>query len=210
MADKGPTGLTAGSDATAAVFHGVEGGNSRKFTGQQIADIEHAHAIADVTGLQAALDAKIDDSQAEAGGLAVLGAANAAAVRAAAGLVIGTDVQAYNANITNRIIAFFFTTTPTDDEVLCLYNAAESITLADDFAGSVGDVGTNPTASFVLDVQVNGASVGSITISTGGAFTFATTGGSVALVSGDQLKVVAPSSADATIANVSITLKGAL
>ena len=109
-----------------------------------------------------------------------------------------------------RPIAFFFTTTPTSSEVLLLYTAAESITLADDFAGSVGDVGTNPTASFVLDVQKNGASVGSITISTGGAFTFATTGTTVSLAAGDQLKVVAPASADATVANVSITLKGSL
>lgn len=95
MADKGPTGLNPGSNAAAAVFHGVEGGNSRGFTGQEIADLAQVD-IADVDGLQAELDSKIDDSQAGAGGLAVLGAANAAAVRAAAGVVIGTDVQAYS------------------------------------------------------------------------------------------------------------------
>lgn len=109
-----------------------------------------------------------------------------------------------------RNISFFFTSTPTSSEVLLLYTACESITLADDFAGSVGDVGTNPTASFALDVQKNGSSIGTITISTGGAFTFATTGASVSLVSGDQVKIVAPASVDATVADVSITLKGAL
>lgn len=107
-----------------------------------------------------------------------------------------------------RPIAFFFTTAPTASEVLLLYTACENISLADDFAGSVGDVGTNPTASFALDVQKNGSSIGSITVSTGGTFTFATTDGAVSLVSGDQLKIVGPGSADATIANVSITLKG--
>lgn len=160
--------------------------------------------------LLAALAAKLDDSQASALGLILLAAADAAAARAALGLVIGTDVLAFNANVTNRLIAFFFTTTPTASEVLLLYTAAEAITLADDFAGSVGDVGINPTASFVLDVQVNGVSVGTITISTLGVFTFATTGGAVVLAIGDRLKIVGPAVADATCADVSVTLKGAL
>lgn len=109
-----------------------------------------------------------------------------------------------------RPVAFFFTTTPTASEVLLLYTACESITLADDFAGSVGDVGTNPASSFVLDVQKNGASVGTVTISTGGVFTFVTSGSTVSLAVGDQLKVLGPVTPDTTIANVSITFKGAL
>lgn len=107
-----------------------------------------------------------------------------------------------------RPIGFFFTSTPTASEILVLYTAVEAITIADDFAGSQGDVGTNPTTSFVLDVQKNGTSIGSVTISTAGAFTFATTGGAVSLAAGDQLKVVAPAVADATAADVSITFKG--
>lgn len=120
----------------------------------------------------------------------------------------GSAWQAAGGGSNVRPIAFFFTTTPTASEVLCLYTACESITLADDFAGSVGDVGTNPTSSFALDVQKNGASVGTITISTGGSFTFVTSGGSVSLASGDQIKVVGPVTPDATCADVSITLKG--
>lgn len=100
MADKGPSALTAGATPTGPeIMAATQGGNSRKFTFAQILAIAHAHAIADVTGLQAALDAKLDDSQAGAGGLAVLGAANAAAARTAAGLVIGTDVQAHDAEL---------------------------------------------------------------------------------------------------------------
>lgn len=94
MADKAPTGLTAASALDGSeVVHVVQGANSRKTTTQDIANLATGLAISDITNLQTELDNKIDDSQAAAGGLAVLGAANAAAVRAAAGLVIGTDVM---------------------------------------------------------------------------------------------------------------------
>ena len=126
-------------------------------------------------------------------------------------LLVATSGSTFsNVGGTNRPIAFFFTTTPTASEILCLYTACEAITFADDFAGSVGDCGTNPTASFALDVQKNGSSVGTITISTAGALTFTTTGTTVSLAAGDQLKIVAPATADDTVADVSITLKGAL
>ena len=109
-----------------------------------------------------------------------------------------------------RPIGWFFTSAPLTSEVLALYTAAESITLADDFAGSQGDVGTNPAATFTMTVQKNGSTVGTVAISTGGVFTFATTGTTVSLVAGDQLKIVAPAGVDASVANVSVTLKGVL
>lgn len=74
-------------------------GNSRRMLTGDIASVSHTHAEADVTGLTAALAAKLDDSQAGATGLAVLGAASEAAARAAIGAVIGTDVQAYDADL---------------------------------------------------------------------------------------------------------------
>jgi hypothetical protein len=107
----------------------------------------------------------------------------------------------------DKPIAFFFTFRPDSLEPLLLFSCTEAVTLADDFAGSVGHVGTNPGLSFVMDVQKNGSSIGSITISTGGIITFATTGTTVNLVPGDQLKVLAPAATDGSIANVSITLK---
>lgn len=108
-------------------------------------------------------------------------------------------------------VGFFFTTTPTTSEVLLLHTFHDAVSFLDDFTGQFsGDVGTNPTSSFAMDIQKNGVSVGTITVGTGGAITIATTGGSLAFAAGDQIKIVAPVSADATCANFSGTFKGTI
>lgn len=110
-------------------------------------------------------------------------------------------------------VGFFFTTALTASEVAVSHTFTEAVTFADDFAGSVGRAGTNPAASFAMDVQKNSGSgwtsVGTITISTAGVFTFVTAGGAVDFAIGDSLRVVGPAVADAA-AGVSITLKGAV
>src|SRR6185312_5912361 len=78
-----------------------------------------------------------------------------------------------------------------------------NFTFPANFAGSGGSVGTNPTSSAVFTVQKNGSTIGTITISTGGAFTFATTGGSSKTVAkDDRIAIVAPSPQDSTLADV--------
>lgn len=117
-------------------------------------------------------------------------------------------------------IGFFFTTTPAVSEVIAIHPVTDAFTLPANFASpdSKGACGTNPTASFVLDVQrslaaspTSFSSIGTITISTGGAFTFATASGtSKSIAAGDVIKIVAPSPVDATCANVAVTLKGSM
>jgi len=105
---------------------------------------------------------------------------------------------------------FFFTAAPAANAVLFLHTFTDSCTLLDDFLGAVGKVGTNPTATFDMIVQINGANIGTISVSTGGVVTFTTTGGAILPAAGDVLKVVAPASPDATIANVSVTFRAGL
>lgn len=116
-------------------------------------------------------------------------------------------------------IGFFFTSTPTASEVLLLHVASDAFTFPANFASpnSMGAVGTNPTASFALDVQrqVGGSgsftSIGTITISTGGAFTFATSSGTAkSIAAGDVIKIIGPSTPDASVANVAITMMGSI
>jgi hypothetical protein len=86
--------------------------------------------------------------------------------------------------------------------------AVRAITLADDFAGSYGHAGVNPTSTATFTVAKNGSTVGSIVISTGGTFTFSTTGAGVSLAAGDRLSVTSPSPQDATLSNVAFTFAG--
>ena len=100
--------------------------------------------------------------------------------------------------------------TPTASEVMHRFTVVSAVTCAAMFAGSAGHVGTNPTATFAIDVQAAGVSIGTITISTAGAFTFATTGGAVqTIAAGALVTFIAPAAADATIVDIVVTLAGA-
>lgn len=105
-------------------------------------------------------------------------------------------------------IGAFIPGSPADEALVMQYVAPRSINFPDDFAGSVGECAVNPSSTAVFDVLKNGSSIGSVSISTGGAFTFSTTGGAVSLVAGDILSMTAPSPDDATLADISIVFKG--
>lgn len=99
---------------------------------------------------------------------------------------------------------------PGDGAEVFKFVAVRAVEWPDDFAGSYGHVGTNPadgTATFT--VKKNGSAVGSIAISTGGTFTFATTGAETSLVAGDRLTIEAPTPQDSAMADVGFNLAGA-
>lgn len=100
---------------------------------------------------------------------------------------------------------------PAAGQEVMAYTVETSETFPANFASpkSYGTCKINPTSTAVYTVFKNASNVGTISISTGGIFTFATTAGAqITLNSGDRFSVVAPGSVDATLSGVSITLVG--
>lgn len=94
-------------------------------------------------------------------------------------------------------------------QIIGIFTFSNPITFLANFSGAAGKCGTNPTATATFNVKKNGSTVGTVAISTGGAFTFATSGGvAVTFNTGDEITVVAPSSPDATLADVAMSFSG--
>ena len=86
-----------------------------------------------------------------------------------------------------------------------------AVVLPADFAGAAGHVDTPPDDPFVIDVTGDAVSIGTITVSDAGAFTFATTSNEAkALAAGAVVRFVAPDPADPSIAGLALTLLAAL
>lgn len=93
---------------------------------------------------------------------------------------------------------------------LCLqFTAPRAFRFPDNFSGSDANTGTNPTASAVFTILKNAVSIGTLTFNTSGVPTFATSGsGYETFAAGDILTITSQVTPDATMANISISLKG--
>jgi hypothetical protein len=144
----------------------------------------------------------------EAGDFVFARADNAGGTQAA----VGSNWDVLQANLTNaatrtRIVNLAITGTAlAANEVLGAITppSGETWTFAANFGGSSGKKvsgGTNPAASYQLDVKKSGTSTGTITISTAGAVSFATSGGtSFSLTGGtDELQVIGPATIDTAL-----------
>jgi collagen type VII alpha len=100
---------------------------------------------------------------------------------------------------------------PSAGQLIMIYTVEATENFPANFAtpNSYGTCGVNPTSTALYTVYKNGVSVGTISISTLGVFTFATTSGAAFTVNaGDRLTMIAPGTQDATLADVGITLVG--
>lgn len=100
---------------------------------------------------------------------------------------------------------------PGAGQLVLIYTVEATETFPANFTGpqSYGSAGVNPTATAIYSIFKNASNVGTVSISTSGVFTFATTGGiGFSLNAGDRLTMVAPGSQDATLSDVGITLVG--
>lgn len=100
-------------------------------------------------------------------------------------------------------LGMFFPGAPGANQLMFKFVANRSAQFPANFTGSRGHIGTNPTGTYTLTVASNGATIGTVAISTGGVFTFATTAGAIIAVDpGDVIVVTAPGSTDATAADI--------
>ena len=105
-------------------------------------------------------------------------------------------------------IGVYFPGQPEAGATLLQLVASRPFTLPADLTDSQGYAGAAPTAQADLDIQKNGASIGTITFAAAAStatFAFAS---EVAFAAGDRLTVLAPGSQDASLADISITFKG--
>ncbi len=106
-------------------------------------------------------------------------------------------------------IAMAFGGVPGNAEVMFRMVAVRDIALLANLASSSGDIGTTATATTLLDVLDDGVSIGTISISTTDVFTFTTQGGTAkTILAGSLITIVNQATADATAANITVTLFG--
>tara|TARA_R110000851_G_scaffold91950_1_gene200680 strand:- start:1018 stop:1830 length:813 start_codon:yes stop_codon:yes gene_type:complete len=131
-------------------------------------------------------------------------------------LIEGTLVVDGNVTVSGDVVGgiandirFGFDSTPTSDQILDRIVIVRDIVIPANAAGSAGIIDTNPTSSFVITLNDDGSPIGTVTISTGGAYTFATTGGvEITIAAGSILTIDAPNSVDATAAGAAVTILG--
>jgi hypothetical protein len=105
-------------------------------------------------------------------------------------------------------IAGFYPGVPGSSALLLRFVAPRALTLPQSLTGSQASAGAAATAQTDIGIEVNDISKGTVRFAaaaTTATFIFST---EVALAAGDVLTLIAPASADATLANIAITLAG--
>jgi hypothetical protein len=105
-------------------------------------------------------------------------------------------------------LSFFLPGTYSSGALMAQVVLDRAVTFPDGLTGAQGYAGVNATASTVLDLQKNGANIGTITFTNAGNTAAFAMSGAVSFAAGDRLAIVNEDPADATLADVSITLKG--
>jgi len=93
-------------------------------------------------------------------------------------------------------------------EILLQYVFPEAVTFKSGLTGSYAKSNTAATASTTVLIQKNGAAIGSMAWAGSGTSATFTFSSDVAFAAGDILQLVAPGTADGTLADIGITLAG--
>lgn len=105
-------------------------------------------------------------------------------------------------------IGFFFPGKPTNSEVLLRLPFVRDVDFPASLTGSQLKAGIAATASTVISLQKNAVEFGTVTVAISGTTGTFAAASPTSFAAGDILTVVAPATADATLASIGITLKG--
>lgn len=97
---------------------------------------------------------------------------------------------------------------PATSEVVLRHVAARAFAFPASLTGSVLKAGTAATAQTVFSCKKNGAEFGTITVAASGTTATFAAASSTSFAAADVLAIVAPATADGTLADIAITLKG--
>ena len=105
-------------------------------------------------------------------------------------------------------LAFFLPGTYSGGALMAQVVFDRAVTFPDGLSGAQGYAVLAATASTVLDVRKNGVSIGTITFTDAGNTASFAMSGAQSFAPGDRLAIINQDPADATLADLSITLKG--
>ena len=105
-------------------------------------------------------------------------------------------------------IGAFYPGTPTADAVVIRMPMTRAVSFPAGLTGSAGSAGTAATAQTDFDVQKNGSSFGTMRFAAAGTVATFISASGATFAAGDVLRVVAPNTPDATLANIGFLLKG--
>lgn len=103
-------------------------------------------------------------------------------------------------------IATFYPGVPGSSQTIIRWVATRTVNVGAGAPGSQLSAGTAATGSTTFTIKKNGASVGTVVVSSSGTTGVFTVASAFSLAAGDVLSVVGPSSADATIADIAFNL----
>lgn len=97
---------------------------------------------------------------------------------------------------------------PNNGEIVLRYVFARATTFPVNLAGSQAKAGLAATASATFNVRKNGTNVGSFVFAASGTVATFTMASATSFAVGDVLEIVAPGTADASLADIAVTLAG--
>ena len=118
-----------------------------------------------------------------------------------------SDISAYM--LTPYDLGFQLPGIPLANATYLIWEFPRTVVFPANFSGSQGKCLNNPTSTATFTIKKNGSNAGTAAISTGGVFTFTTTGGTtLTFNSGDYMTIVTPTVQDITLTDVGWVMAG--